>query len=154
MSTRGWRMLVLAALGLALPLALGGCFQTPTSPALFGDYQGGGDHGGAYATPTPTSGGVHPMPTPGGGGTGSISGTVSGFGGESVTIIAFTTGGDSGSTTRSGDGAYTIAGLADGSYYVEAESSSHAGLYGGTGPSTVTISGGNAASGINITALY
>ncbi len=153
MSKRGWTMLAAAALGLAATLALGGCFQTPTSPALFGDFSGHQD-GGIYATPTPT-GGVYPTPTPGTGtGTGSISGTVSGFGSETVTIVAYTAGGDFGSTIRSGDGAYTISGLADGSYYVEAESSSHVGLYGGTSPNTVTISGGNAASGINITALY
>lgn len=147
-------MLVLAALGLALPLAVGGCFQTPTSPALFGDFQSGGGHGGGvFATPTPTGGGVIPTPTPGGGGSGSgsISGTVSGFNGESVTIVAVsTTTTNYGMTTRSGDGAYTITGLADDVYYVEAASASYAGIYNNGG--TVTISGGNAVTGINITA--
>jgi hypothetical protein len=121
-------MLILAA-GL---LSLGGCFQTPTDP--FGGHHQGG------LTPTPT-------PGPGGGG-GSISGTVSGFGSETVTITAGNTSGEF-STTRNGDGPYTISGVPDGNYSVMADSASFFGMYSGGG---IHISGGTAVTGINITA--
>jgi hypothetical protein len=142
----------LAAMG-----TLSGCFQSPTNPFVSAFEDSGGANsggnfggGGVLPTPTPGGGGVFPTPTPGGGGgTGSISGTVSGSHGESVQIIAVLGGSTSTifTTTRSGDGAYTISNVVDGTYYVGAESTTYVGAYAGL----VTISGGNAATGINIT---
>jgi hypothetical protein len=155
MHTRGWMMVAPLALGVALMFGLGGCFKSPTSPTSFSSLNGGGTHGGGTGgggnnggggltpTPTPTTGG-------GGGGTGSISGTITGSGGESVTILAAGSGG-SFSTTISGDGTYTIHNVANGSYSVEAYTASYSHFGGYTG--TVTVSGGSAVTGINIT-LY
>lgn len=140
-------MLLLANLALAAGVMLAaGCFTSPTSPNVLGTSTCGGscDPGGGggdlYPTPTP--------PTGGGGGTsgGSISGTVTGSTGGAITIAAanMTTPTASRTTNRTGDGAFTISGLADGDYQVYA-------LEGGTSMTQmvdVTITGGNAVTGV------
>jgi hypothetical protein len=141
-------MLFLAA-GL---LSLGGCFLTPTNPHAASFTSGGHQDGGIYATPTPDID-PNPNPTPGTGG-GTINGTVTGFGTEAVEIVATAAGSLIGTANRTGDGAYTVTGLADGDYYVTARSTSHFGQYGGSTVILVTISGGNTRNGINIAALY
>jgi hypothetical protein len=144
---------------LAMPLIFGGCFKSPTSPTSFSSMTGSGSSSGGVATATPTGGGTHATATPtpvtgGGGGTGSISGTITGSTGLAVTIAAYN--GTSGpyQTTITGDGSYTITGVPDGSFYVHAWTAGygHSGVYTGNG-GTVTVSGGGAVTGINIT-LY
>jgi hypothetical protein len=159
MSKRGWMVLATAALGFALTLAVGGCFKTPTSPTLFSSLQGGGHQpggGGAFATPTPTGGGggVFPTPTPGsgGGGSGSISGNVTGSGGATVDITAVAMGGAMTTVHRTGDGPYTISGLADGLYGVVADTTSGTPL-SASYPGGVTVSGGAAVTGIDLALL-
>lgn len=136
--------------GLALIAGLltsTGCFKIPTSPSLVasggaGGCAGGCGDGGYSITPTPVPGGS------GSTGTGSISGTISNSGGGSVSIIAFDTTNSSTHfpTSITGDGAYTITGVPDGTYEVEA----YAGLTSVTYGSNVTVSGGAAVTNIDI----
>lgn len=147
-----WRLLPLALLAALSIVSLSGCFQNPTNPFVnaFGgctdgctndytdDYTDGGGSG-IYPTPTPVSGGT---------GTGAITGTISGSNGEFVTVYSVNVNTYAYMTTsRTGDGTYTISGLAAGTYSVSAESSNYEGAYMGY----VTVTGGNTTSGINIT---
>ncbi|MEW6517747.1 MAG: hypothetical protein AB1439_12690 [candidate division FCPU426 bacterium] len=138
-------LLANAALAAGLMLAAG-CFTSPTSPNVLGTSTCGGSCGvgGGTLSPTPT-----PITGGGGGGTGSgsISGTISGSSGGTVTVTAVLSGTSFYQTTRTGNGTYTVSGLPDGIYYVGADENTLSGAYLGT----VTISGGNAVTGINIT---
>jgi hypothetical protein len=150
-------MALLAGVSLVMAFALGGCFSSPTNPheGVFTSVSSnntGGHHTPGVPTQVPT--GVPTVvatPTPGTGG-GSISGSIAGATGT-VTIQATHTTSvlNSRQTSISGNGAYTISGLVDGVYTVYAmDTNGHVGNYlGGSG--TVTISGGNAVTGIDIT---
>lgn len=150
LKTFSWLRWLLAAGLVALPLGLGGCFQSPTNPFVnaFSD-NGCSGNCGSGATPTPTPGvGSSPTPTLGPVGSGSISGTISNSGGGTVYVYATeTTAYYMYQTSRTGDGPYTISNMANGTYEVEAIVTSP--YNGAVYPSTVSVSGG-AVTNINI----
>ncbi len=126
-------------------LMAAGCFTSPTSPSLLGQGSGAGGGTGDIGG----GGGLVPTPTPGtGGGGGSISGTISNSAGGLITITATDSTNPMNSyyTLITGNGQYAIAGVSDGTYQVMAIENISFAQY----PGTVTISGGNAASGIDI----
>jgi len=160
----GW--LIPGAL-LAGALLMAGCFTSPTDPHA-GAFTGvnssnGGDHHGGVPTvvvptvptgPTATPTGPTATPTPPAG-SGSISGNITGSGGGVVEIQAVGLGGLTHYTaTRTGDGAYSITGVADGMYGVVADtisgSPARSGSFSGPPTPPLIISGGTAYTGIDI----
>lgn len=151
---------LLGMAALVAAASLSGCFSNPTNPYEGAFTSARGGSGGSQSTPTPYALTPHPTvaatPTPGtAGGTGSISGTITGSGGNYVEITAVGVGGTVFvSTNRTGDGPYTISGIPDGIYGVVADTTTaspgRSGSFSGPPPPPLVISGGTAYTGIDI----